>query len=360
MKEKKCKSNIESNFIDYNSKIINKIKIKNKETEMDNLNLNEKKIDEKLERINDEMFFKKEDLDINIVNRKISMNNYDNNNFMIRHISKEKSDKGIFQNNSFDKIYKLLNDNISNTNSEKLLLDNHSFNSDKGNKKINIYNNIVINNPQKNENIINANNIKKNRFDILENSSADSFSINSTYENINKISKYKYASNESLQLKIKKILFQSNNFSDFKTIKKTKTYFKEENPIRKNINYKDKNLYYHSIGKNKFDDEKSPTNSHLVKHKIINLMHNSDDDTPKISKESNINFDNNNNEDINFYTKIKMKTRKSFKNFDRIKKLNNFEDKISKNIEKNKQNLNNPSEYFSVLFNKILYKKKNT
>ena len=89
-------------------------------------------------------------------------------------------------------------------------------------------------------------------------------------------------------------------------------------------------------------------------------MHNSDDDTPKISKESNINFDNNNNEDINFYTKIKMKTRKSFKNFDRIKKLNNFEDKISKNIEKNKQNLNNPSEYFSVLFNKILCKKKNT
>ena len=76
---------------------------------------------------------------------------------------------------------------ISNTNSEKLLLDNHSFNSDKGNKKINIYNNIVIKNPQKNENIINANNIKKNRFDILENSSADSFSINSTYESINKI-----------------------------------------------------------------------------------------------------------------------------------------------------------------------------
>ena len=89
-------------------------------------------------------------------------------------------------------------------------------------------------------------------------------------------------------------------------------------------------------------------------------MHNSDDDTPKISKESNINFDNNNNEDINFYTKIKMKTRKSFKNFDGIKKLNNFEDKISKNMEKNKQNLNNPSEYFSVLFNKILNKKKNT
>ena len=40
--------------------------------------------------------------------------------------------------------------------------------------------------------------------------------------------------------------------------------------------------------------------------------------------------------------------------------MNNFEDKISKNIEKNKQNLNNPSEYFSVLFNKILNKKKNT
>ena len=80
----------------------------------------------------------------------------------------------------------------------------------------------------------------------------------------------------------------------------------------------------------------------------------------KLAKKVIFNFDSNNDEDINFCAKIKMKTRKSFKNFDRIKKLNNFEDKISKNIEKNKQNLNNPSEYFSVLFNKILNKKKNT
>ena len=52
-----------------------------------------------------------------------------------------------------------------------------------------------------------------------------------------------------------------------------------------------------------------------------------------------------------------MKTKRSCKNIDKNKKENNYEDKISKNIEINKQNLNNPKEYFSGLFNQILTKK---
>ena len=61
--------------------------------------------DENLERINEEMFFN-EELGTNIINRRISMNNYDKNNFIIHQISKEKNNDLISQNNSFDKIYK--------------------------------------------------------------------------------------------------------------------------------------------------------------------------------------------------------------------------------------------------------------
>ena len=41
-----------------------------------------------------------------------------------------------------------------------------------------------------------------------------------------------------------------------------------------------------------------------------------------------------------------MKTRRTSKIFDKTRKNNFFADKISKNIEDNKQNLNNPKEYF--------------
>ena len=53
-----------------------------------------------------------------------------------------------------------------------------------------------------------------------------------------------------------------------------------------------------------------------------------------------------------------MKTKRSCKNIYKNKKTNNYEDKISKNIEINKQNLNNPKEYYSELFNKILNRKQ--
>jgi len=194
------KVELKSNIINYNKELINQSKL-------DNMNLNKKIEDENLERINEEIFFN-EELGTNINNRRISMNNYDKNNYIFHQISNNKNNELICQNNSFDKIYKLINDNnMSNINAERVLIDNNSVHSYKENKKINIYNNIVINNSHKNNNIINANYTKKNKFDILENSTVDSFSINSTYENINKISKYKYANNKYLQLKIKKYYF---------------------------------------------------------------------------------------------------------------------------------------------------------
>ena len=360
---KEKKSNIKSNILNCNSDIVNQANKKKIESKLNNINLNKKIEDENLERVNEEMFFN-EEFGTNIINRKISMNNYDKNNYIFHQISKEKNDELITHNNSFDKIYKLLHDNnISDLNIENVLIDNHSVHSDKGNKKINIYNNIVINNSHKNDNAINTNYTKKNSFDKLENTSADSFSINSTYENINKISKYKYASDKSLQFKIKKLLIQTPNFKTYKTIQSTKdnksTLFKDETPRSKNNNFKTKSMFY-SADKNRLDNDKSPTNTHLVKHKFNHILHESDNDTPKYSRESKLRSSINEPEEDNFYTMVKMnnRTKRSCKNIEKSRKTNNYEDKISKNIEINKQNLNNPKEYFSGLFNKILTKKQ--
>ena len=364
---KENKSNIKSNIISGKNELFNQSNKKNSEIKSDNLNLNMNKNveDENLERVNEEMFFN-EELGTNIINRRISMNNYDKNNFIIHQISKEKKDELISQNNSFDKIYKLLSgNNISDANIENVLIDNHSVHSDKGNKKINIYNNIVINNSNKNDNTnANTNYIKQNKFGILENSSVNSFSINSTYENINKISKYNYSNNKSLQEKVKKLLNPKSTISHYKTINSTKNnkslLIKEERLISKNNNnYKIKSMISHSAEKNKFDNDKSSTNTHLIKHKNknINLFHNSSNDTPNNKKEKSLCSLSDNDDEDNFYTMIKMKTKRSCKNIDKNKKENNYEDKISKNIEINKQNLNNPKEYFSGLFNQILTKK---
>ena len=84
------------------------------------------------------------------------MNNYDKNNYIFHQIKKDKNEELISQSNSFDKINKLLKDNdISDINIEKVLIDNNSNYGDQNNKKINIYNNIVINSSHKKNNIIN-------------------------------------------------------------------------------------------------------------------------------------------------------------------------------------------------------------
>ena len=53
---------------------------------------------------------------------------------------------------------------------------------------------------------------------------------------------------------------------------------------------------------------------------------------------------------------IKPKKRASVKFKDKFKKLNNYEEQISKNIENNQQKLNNPEEYYSGFFSQILTK----
>ena len=74
-------------------------------------------------------------------------------------------------------------------------------------------------------------------------------------------------------------------------------------------------------------------------------------------------------ENDNFYNKVKtfrngpkVKNREKDREKERetspISKKLNLEERISQNIENNKQNLNNPEEYFSGFFKNILSKKK--
>ena len=359
--EERTSSNIKSNIINCKSEILNQINNKNIEIKLNNLNLNKKVEDENFERVNEEIF-SNEKLCTNIINKRILMNNYDKNNYIFHQIKNDKNEELISHSNSFDKINKLLKDNdIPDIDIEKVLIDNNSNYGDQNNKKINIYNNIVINSSHKKNNIINNSNyFQKNKFDYLVNSTADSFSINSTYENINKISKFKYASSKFLQEKVKNLLFQPLIRSSYKTVHSARNLLNEvkENQNLKNKNSKNKSNFYHYTEKKELENNKSPTSIPFTKNKIIHLLHDNDGDLSNNKKERHRRSTSNDIEDINFYTQIKMKARNSCKNFDKFRKTNNYEDKISKNIEKNKQNLNNPKEYFSVLFNKILDRKK--
>ena len=79
-------------------------------------------------------------------------------------------------------------------------------------------------------------------------------------------------------------------------------------------------------------------------------------------KKEKINYSSNNviDGENTFYSRMKIINKnKNFGRFkDKNKISNGYQDVISKNIEKNKQNLNNPEEYFSGFFNNILSKKK--
>ena len=346
--ERKNKSEIRTSEInDKNSEIIS-----------ERLNMNQSHEEKNSEKINEEIFFN-EDLGTNIINKHIIMNNYDKNNYIFHQRTDENSDYLISLNNSYDKINKLLGENsLSQINLENVLIENNSVNSDKRNKKINIYNNIVINNSHKNDNIINENYKKINKFEILENSSINSFTIYSSYENLNQISKYKYASNKTLHQKVKNLI-QQNTFKKFKTIQSLKDnkppLLKEETNFIKN----NKNINYSA---EKIRPEKSSSNGFLIIHKFNSTIEDKENTSFKRKEKEKRHFSSNNVSDgeNTFYSRMKIINRSKItgKLRDKNKKLNNYQDIISKNIEENKQNLNNPEEYFSGFFNNILSKKK--
>ena len=346
-----------------NNKVIQKVH-KTKIFDISNKNCDIKSENKKSEKINEETYFN-EDLGINNINRSILMNNYDKNNSIFHLNNINNSNYFEFNNDNYkNKINKLLSETEnSDEKYENILIDNdNSIKTKKGNKKINIYNNIVINNTNKNDTIDNKNYKQINKFFYLENSSIISFTINAIYENINTITNFQYGKNSTLRENVKqfileKLLIHKRVSSSLDKIQSIGKEIKNHSLINLNKNINDS---YNSSDKFKFqksnilknhdklknlDDSIMPKGTTLLRKKV----------DKKIKTPTKIEFN-----EATFYTRIKTikKNKKSYKSKEKNESDKyNYEERISQNIEKNKQNLNNPQEYFTGFFSKLLTKK---
>ena len=338
--------------------------------------------------------------------------------------------KNIFFNNS-DKnnniIYPYLNELVYNKNSTNLNLPKLL---EKSKSKVSLI---------KDDNSKNSDLIKSSRFSNLYTTTSISFTLNSIYENINKLTGYKIQKDIHLQNKIKNYILdecffqinsinyihKNNHFHVNSPEDKRKSSFMNHRSSLKSRNSKfsktssivgntSSSLPFNryekyderpkkirarnsvKIRKRKFlgecnaiMEEKTHhrkkrkntnvfrqinnTNASFLDHSNISNIHAVvPQEDPlylkkKTSKRANLNLNLklNDDEEMSFYTKMKtirnMKNstisneRKSF-----ISKPKEFSlmDQISQNIQKNKQNLNNPEEYFSGFFTNLLQTKK--
>ena len=361
----------------------------------------EKDTDEKKEddidrsKINEEI---KINEDFNIYSSKdyILMNNYDKNNDFI------------YPPNLNKLLGKDTKKNKDYASTLKILLDNNQSYQNIENKDDNISNN-------KNNESFNKTN---NKFLNLNNSKVISFTIDSLYENLNQLSKYKFQTNSLLRLQTKKFIL-SQLFPRQKSLEllKTKKNTVNFSPHQKNIN-KIGSIQYNKQYNSIISDEKVSISKSKEKNFRLKRFYSIDySDKPilnqkdktceknKVKKNrrkssylymnkfnkmsfNTIKFTNI-SEKENFYKNTGFKRtlfhdaiseiddeslhsrhktyRKGAKNKDKIENVSpssipkklNIEEQISKNIEKNKQNLNNPEEYFCGFFNDILQRKKN-
>ena len=191
----------------------------------------------------------------------------------------------------------------------------------------------------------------------------DSFKIESIYENINKLSQYKYSIEPELQKKVKNIL-KDRPLASYKTIQSSKNNkriifndISTPNKKKEVVPFSEKKINYSS-------ENNSPSRNYKLK-KTKTFFRDKNVNNSSIKKKVNIRLSTNNinDEEDTFYTRIKVAksfrkpTSKQTSKLRDKKKTNNYERQITKNIEKNKQNLNNPEEYFTGFFNNILSKK---
>ena len=151
--------------------------------------------DKNIRKINEEIYYN-EEFKLNILNHHISMNNFDNNIDMIypKFTILERKDKNMNKkyNDNFINIQKLL-DNNKNVKKEAISIENK---------------NMINKNYQNNNN---------NKFLYLDNSQIISFTIYSIYDNINKLTNYKFQNDNLLQEKTKNFLI-NNCFSKQKSL----------------------------------------------------------------------------------------------------------------------------------------------
>ena len=347
------------------------------------------------------------DLQMDIMNNNIWLNNLDeNSNILYSNIKDtEKEDKKHNKNSNVADEYilnieKLVGKDRSNKIMNKKQIEKAEIKTD---DKISIKSKSSdksrIN--MKNEDITQTNKI--NKFSNLNTSQSTSFSINSSYDNINQISKFNFEKNSDLREKTKNFILEQIDIEKKPNIVKTKTTKTNNNflNIQNNINLnskkpivrkKSENIVKSNIlNKTEYVEHMKRSTIQYLNKEFVNGSKSSkkfeiDDEDFQKRKESRkslsvININGNRNsikkkpikkyisvgtKDITFYNKInKMKTLKkrranSIEDKNEKEKENknikvNYDKLIMKNIEKNKQNLNNPEEYFEGFFNDIIF-----
>ena len=192
--------------------------------------------------INEELYYN-ENFEINILKHDISLNNYDNNNDFIYPNSKRLP-------------VKLKNKNLVKDLNIKKLLDNNE-------KDENVVGNIeIINNKNIDSKNISSKSNPVNKFMNLDNTKNISFAIYSIYENINKLSRYKYQKDSLLRQKTKAFIISNccpkkNSLeisSEIREIKPKFTVSNYNSPLNK-VNISPLNKNYSAIyGDNGVDD----------------------------------------------------------------------------------------------------------
>ena len=245
-------------------------------------------------------------------------------------------------------------------------------------------------------------NDKNHKFISLNTSKSISFSITSSYDNINKISNYKYQNSSDLREKTKQFILEqindekvdntSNkkinknllniNYAMKPSVKKILRKKSENLESRMNISKIDNINNVNPIKKPLLKNTKVKFDSHIHSPKKFDVSFSQDvEDNKKDAKKFHSTIHSarkrysfkkkttKRQESIEktFYNKInRMKTmrKRNAIDFFGCKSENeennvkvNYEQLISKNIENNQQNLNNPVEYFEEFFNDILFKK---
>ena len=358
-----------------------------------------------LGKINSEISYRNNDFIIDIKDNNILMKNSDensnifysnknfknnNNNINTENIN-DKYQKNIIELLESKKFVKFLNKKNKHEGTEIKTDDRISIKSVSSDKsKINLKN--------KNNDILN-----KTRFSSLSTSSSSSFTLNSSYENINTISNYKYNSDTQLREKTKKFILEQINpekkdekITYSKTIKNNnKTTMIKTNIKPVNKKFLRKTSEAITSSRKNFNKTVSINSNQVIKHSFCeadsNIRSRLDEDEEELKDK--VGEDNDNND---FLTNIHGKNRKSLKT--RIRKHisvnekdNTFYNKIhrkktmrkkhigsqgefsdggtknvkmnynqiiSNNIQKNQQNLNNPEEYFEGFFNNIIFNNK--
>ena len=410
---------------------LNQINIENQNSNIYNINGKDKEeINNSYisERVNNEMSLNQDFIE-DIKGNNILMNNSDENSNMLfanKMIKENKDNKNTNVTDNFNSIIKLLDQKKvdkkqKNEKSEIITNDIASIKSDSSDK-----------NKIDNKNQENNNTIKINKFSDLNTSQSTSFSIKSTYENIDQISNFIYAKNINLREKTKKFILdqiESNinevvifsntakNNNKFLNIKNNMKLNTKRTLIRKNSLTVGKSIISNRQENKSVNVVHSKRSTLQFEEKIFDFQDNQDYEsksvkkinhneiTPKHENEekqrggkrafSVINSTTNNNKNKNstisitkkrnsirkrqvkkhqsnkekdktFYNKVnsikKTKKRKENINEEKPEKEQkntkmNYGKLISKNIEKNQQNLNNPEEYFEGFFNDIIFKK---